>query len=116
MYADIVPQDLLITNPNDTKSAIKQEEVTASKKTLGIYNALAGGNKGHLDYIRSKATTWINRMADGHLPSHIVWVAYRHQLWSGLRYGLETMPNKIEPAATLLDKVDYKSLNILGVL
>jgi hypothetical protein len=116
MYADIVPQDLLITNPNGTKSAIKQEEVIASKKTLGIYIAPAGGNEGHLDYIRSKATTWINRMANGHLPSHIAWVAYRHQLWPGLRYGLGTMTNKIKPAATLLVKVDYKTLNVLGIL
>jgi hypothetical protein len=79
-YADIVLQDLFITNPNGTRSAIKQEEMTASKKTLGIYDALAGGNKGHLAYIISKATTWINRMANGQLPSHIAWVAYRHQL------------------------------------
>jgi hypothetical protein len=106
MYADIVLQDLLITNPNGTKSAIKQEEVTASKKTLGIYDAPAGGNEGHLDYIRRKATTWINRMANGHLHSHIVWVAYRHQLWPGLRYGLGTMTNKIKPAATLLDEIN----------
>jgi hypothetical protein len=49
MYAGIVLQDLLITNPDGTKSAIKQEEVTASKKTLGIYNAPAGGNEGRLD-------------------------------------------------------------------
>ncbi len=90
--------------------------MTTSKKTLGIYKAPAGGNEGHLDYIGSKATTWINRMANGHLPSHIVWVAYRHQLWPGLRYGLGTMTNEIKPAATLLDKVDYKTLNVLGIL
>ncbi len=90
--------------------------MTTTKKTLGIYDAPVGGNKGHLDYIRSKATTWINRMANGHLPSHIVWVAYRHQLWPGLRYGLGTMTNKIKPAATLLDEVDYKTLNVLGIL
>jgi hypothetical protein len=115
-YADIVPQDLFITNPGGRKSAIKQEEATASKKTLGIYDAPARGNEGHLAYIKSKATAWINRTANGHLPSHIAWVAYRHQLWPGLRYGLGTMTNKIEPAATLLDKVNYKTLNILGVL
>jgi hypothetical protein len=34
------------------KSAIKQEEVMVSKKTLGIYNAPAGGNKGHLEFIK----------------------------------------------------------------
>jgi hypothetical protein len=53
-YVDIVPQDLFITNPDGTKNAIKQEDATASKKTLGIYDALVGGNKGHLAYIRSR--------------------------------------------------------------
>jgi hypothetical protein len=98
------------------KSAIKQEEVTVSMKTLGIYGAPAGENKGLLDHIKSKATTWINRMTNGHLPNHIAWVAYRHQLWPGLRYGLGTMTNDIKLAARLLNKGDYKTLNVLGIL
>jgi hypothetical protein len=92
-----------------------QEEVTVSKKTLGFYDAPAGGNKGHLGHIKSKATTWINRMISGHLPSHITWVAYRYQLWPGLRYGLGTMTNDIKPAARLLDNADYKTRNVLGI-
>ncbi len=76
----------------------------------------AGGNEGHLDHIKSKATTWVNRMTNGHLPSHIAWVGYRHQLWPRLRYGLGTMTNDIAPAAKLLDDVDYKTLNVLGIL
>jgi hypothetical protein len=116
MYADIIPRELFVTNPDGTKSAIKQEEVSVSKKTLGIYDAPAGGNEGHLDRIKSKATTWINRMTNGHLPSHIAWVAYRQQLWPGLRYGLGTMTNNIEPATKLLDNVNYKTLNVLGIL
>ncbi len=52
-YADIVPRELLITNPDGTKSAIKQKEVTVFKRTLGIYDAPAGENKGHLDHIKS---------------------------------------------------------------
>jgi hypothetical protein len=35
-YADIVPRELLITNPDGTKSPTKQEEVMVSKMTLGI--------------------------------------------------------------------------------
>ncbi len=85
------------------------------KKTLGIYDTPAGGNKGHLDHIKSKATTWINRMTNGHLPSYIAWVAYRHHLQPGLRYGLGTMTNDIEPAARLLDNANYKTLNVLGI-
>jgi hypothetical protein len=48
-YANIVPRELLITNPDRSKSPIKQEEVTESKKMLGIYNSPAGGNDGHLE-------------------------------------------------------------------
>ncbi len=66
---DIVPRDLFITNLDGTKNPIKQEEVTVFKKTLGIYNAPAGRNEGHLDHIKGKATTWVNRMTNGHLPT-----------------------------------------------
>jgi hypothetical protein len=79
--------------------------VTVSKKALGIYNAAAEGNKGHFDHIKGKATTWVYRMTNGHLPSHTAWVAYRHQLWPRLRYGLSTMTNDTKPAAKLLDNI-----------
>jgi hypothetical protein len=112
----MAPRELLITKLNKMKSTIKQEEVSVSKKTLRIYDAPAGGNEGHLDHIKSKATMWVNRMTNGYLPSHIAWVGYRHQPWPGLRYGLSTMTNDIKPAAKLLDDVNYKTLNVLGIL
>ncbi len=46
----------------------------------------------------------------------MAWVAYKHQLWPGLRYGLGTMTNNIEAADKLLGKEDYRTLNILGVM
>ncbi len=76
--------DFYITNLDGTKSLIKQEEATMSKKTLGIHDSPAGGNTGHLDHIKMKATPWVNRMTNGHLPSHMARVAYKHQLWPGL--------------------------------
>jgi hypothetical protein len=97
----------LITNPDGTKSPIKQEEVTVFKKTLGIHDSPAGGNKGHLLYIKDKAIQWVTWMENGHLPSHIAWVAYNHQLWPGLRYGLGTMANDLELAKKILDSTDY---------
>jgi hypothetical protein len=115
-YANAVPRELFIIHPDGTKSIIKQEEVTVSKKTLGIYDSPAGGNNGHLNYIKGEATTWVNRMTNRHLPSHIAWVAYKHQLWPGLRYGLGTMTNNITPAKKLLNNVDYNTLDVLGIL
>jgi hypothetical protein len=95
---------------------IQQEDVTVSKKTLGIHHSPAVVNASHLTYIKEKATQWITRMQNGHLPNHIAWVAYKNQLWPGLRYGLGTMTNDLEAAKQLLDDTDWKTLNILSVL
>ncbi len=114
-YADATATELKITNADGTKSPIKQEKVTESKATLGIYDSLSGGNKGHLSFILDKATQWVNRMKNGHLPSHIVWIAYKHQLWLSLRYGLGTMTNNMEVAEELINKTNHRMLNILGI-
>ncbi len=115
-YAEMVLQDMFVTNPDGTKSPIKQETVTNFKKTLGIHNSPVGGNADHLSYIKDKASVWLQRMQNGHLPCHIDWTAYKHHLWPGLHYGLGMMTNYIEPAKELLHAKDYKMLNVLGVL
>jgi len=114
-YAEMTPRELFVTNPDRTKSQINQEEVTVSKKTLGIHDSPAGGNEEHLKYIQQKASIWRDRMPNGHLPHHMAWIAYRLQLWPGLRYGLGTMTNNIEEATSVSTKTDYRMLNILGV-
>jgi hypothetical protein len=45
----------------------------------------------------------------------MAWIAYAHQLWPGLRYGLGTMTNDIEEATGVNTKTNYRMLNILGV-
>ncbi len=74
-YAEMAPRELFITNPDGFRSAIKQEDVTVSKKTLGIHGLPAGGNEGHLKHIQEKASMWTSRMTNGHLPHHMAWVA-----------------------------------------
>ncbi len=71
-YAETRDAELKITNLDGTKSLIKQEKVTESKKTLGMYDSPPGGNEGHLSYILEKATQWANRMKNGHLPSLVM--------------------------------------------
>jgi len=107
--------ELSAPNPDGSRSSIKQEEVTTSKKTLGIYDAPSGGNQDHSEYIHGKLTTWITRMRNGHLPAHMAWIAYKLQLWPGLCYGLGTMTNNLEATEAIFDKADYDMMPILGV-
>jgi hypothetical protein len=50
-YAEMVPREMLITNPDGTKSPINQVKVIESKKTLGIHNSPSGGNASYLSSI-----------------------------------------------------------------
>ncbi len=42
-------------------------------------------------------------------------IAYKHQLWPGVRYGLGTMTNDFKVADNFLHKEDYRTLNVVGV-
>jgi hypothetical protein len=106
---------LHLTTTDGQTVVINREEVTLSRRSLGLHDAPAGGNKGHLEFIKDNTSQWINRMKNGHLPCHTAWVAYQHQLWAGLRYRLGTMTNNIEEAEYLLMNKDHKILNVLGI-
>jgi hypothetical protein len=51
-YAVHLNFELSVTNPDGSRSSIKQEVLSTSKKMLGIYNSPAEENQGHLEYIR----------------------------------------------------------------
>jgi hypothetical protein len=114
-YTEMVPRKMMMMNPGGTKSPMQQEKVTESKKTLGIHDSLSGGNATHLSSIKTKVGTWVSRMTNGHLPNHMAWIAYKHQLWPRVQYGLGTMTNDFKAADSLLHDEDYRMLNILGV-
>ena len=53
-YAKHPGFELFVTNPDGSRSGIRQEDAATFKKTLGIYDAPSGGNLGHLEYIHGK--------------------------------------------------------------
>ena len=72
-------------------------------------------NTSHLIYIKDKVKWWIDKTKNGHLPSSMGRIAYKLQLWLGVRYGIGTMTNDLEEAEEVLDKTDYQLLNVLGI-
>jgi hypothetical protein len=66
--------------------------------------------------IKAKVSIWVNRMTNGHLSNHTAWIAYKHQLWPGVWYGLGTMTNDLKIADSLLHDEEYWLLNVLGVV
>ena len=114
-YNTLVDFDLVIPMPDGSFESIAQENVYKSKKTLGVWDCPAGGNAAHLEVIGKKMETWSMRTKNGHLPSHMAWTSYRFQLWPGMRYGIGTMTNDLEPALEVLGNSDYDILPVLGI-
>ena len=79
-YTETAHHKMFVTNPDGTKSPVKQEIVTNSEKTSGIHDSPVGGNADHLSYIKDKARVWIHWMQNEHLLGHIAWTTYKHQL------------------------------------
>ena len=45
----------------------------------------------------------------------MAWIAYKLQLWPGLRYGLGTMTNDLAATEAIFNKADYEIMPILGI-
>ena len=107
--------NLCIPNPAGGLENIKLEKTTVSRKTLGITDGPDKGYKDHLLSLQIKHKEWIERITFAKLPSHLAWVAYKHQLWPSLRYGIGTLSNTLEEGENTFKEIDYKLLPSLGI-
>ena len=114
-YVDTSNYELDIQLPDGSKHTISAHHPGHCEKTLGVYLAPSDYSTTHLTKLLLKVEVWVNRLKNGHLSPSWAWVAYRHQLWPGLRYGLGTLINDVEEATSLLAGMDYALLPLLGV-
>lgn len=84
-------------------------------KLMRVFDSQAGGNKMQLEKIPDKFDMWIQRMRNGHLPSHLGWMSYRLTLRSSVRYGIGAMTDELEDIEEFLSKRERLILNIMGV-
>ena len=116
-YAPQVEWTLTIPLPDGSHHPIAQQDVRESKKMLGIWSNPAGNDQKHLDeVILKKYRTWMNRSKNGHLPTSLNWKSYLFKLWPGMNYGLATLATPTHMVVTILDKLDYDTLPLLGVV
>ena len=102
--------------PDGTNHPIAQLDTSYSQKMLGVWSNPAGDDTKHLEMnVLTKYSTWIDRTMNGHLPTRFNWTSYKHKLFPGIRYGLATLATTSSQISQLLQKLDYKSLPLLGV-
>ncbi len=117
-YADNNTSNLRLTTPllNGTMEEITQLPVTEARKTLGIWSSPDGLDSMHLqEVVVGKVTKWVGCLKNAQLPTHLAWEAYRHQLWSGVKWSLSTLVNSNREIDGILHKLEFEIIPLMGV-
>ena len=124
-YAPVPDIELNIILPDGSKEGIALLPHTSGRVTLGISTSPDGDDSHHLhtpgkarDKWRSvltRASVWLDRVKNGHLPPKYSWVSYRLQLWSSVRYGLGTLSAPLAQLGELTTNFAFRALPYLGV-
>jgi hypothetical protein len=124
-YAPVPDMELDIVLPDGTKEGIALLPHTSARFTLGISTSPDGDDSHHLytpgkardkwRSISTRASVWLDRLKNGHLPPKYPWVSYRLQLWSSVRYGLGTLSAPLAMLGELTTNFAFRALPYLGV-
>lgn len=101
--------------PDGTLIQLTSKPAGHVEKTLGVLTAPGGGHAAQLASLATKATTWSNRILNGHLPASFVWKSYHHQLRPQLCYALGTLSNDVTSAQQCFRDLEFHLLPQLGV-
>jgi hypothetical protein len=102
--------------PHKARAKIQQTNIDKAKKMLGNWSTPSGNDTRHLEEcIIAKTRMWMERIKNSTLPTHLVWRAYRYQLWPGLRYGLGTLAMRNAATRSLLHTLEFEMLSSMGV-
>jgi hypothetical protein len=115
-YHNNTQHKLAILLPGGDCTEIAQLLVTEGKKMLGVWSSPTGSDTKHLqEVVLGKMSKWVGRLKNAHLPVHLAWKAYRHQLWPSIRYGIGTLATSRKDIKDLLHKLEFEMLSYLGV-
>ena len=80
---------MMVPQLSANTKAIQLLKYSKAVKNLGLYTQPDGCGDRHMLQIRDRMEDWTKRVKTRALLMHSVWTIYTHNLWSGLRYGLE---------------------------
>ena len=115
-YDDNLQYDLSIPLQDGSRRIIEQLNTSESRKMLGVWSNPRGTDDKHInEVVIGKTKTFVNSIKNAHLPTYLVWKAYRSCLIPGLKYGLSTLATQTTVTQDLLRKWEFELLSYLGV-
>jgi hypothetical protein len=111
-YDDSIQYSLTIPLPDGSRRSIEQLPTGESRKMLGVWSNPRGNDDKHIhEVILEKTKSFVNRIKNCHLPTHLVWKAYRSCLIPALKYGLSTLATETTSTQNILRKWEFNLLS-----
>ncbi len=83
---------------------------------LGVWSLPDGLDTKHLqEVVVGKTRTWVSRIRNSNLPTHLVWKSYRFQLGSAIRFGLATLANQSDDIDNIPHGLEFEMLSSMGI-
>jgi hypothetical protein len=84
---------------------------------LGVWSSPDGSDPKHLQevVVVGKTRTWVSRIRNSNLPTHLVWKSYRFQLGPAIRFGIATLANQSDDIENILHGLESEMLSSMGV-
>lgn len=111
---------LNIVLPDGSTEGIALLPHMTGRVTLGISTSPDGDDTHHLHTpgkardkwrtVLTRASVWLDRLKNGHLPPKYSWVSYRLQLWSGVQYGLGALSAPLSKLGELTANFAFQAL------
>ena len=115
-YDDSKQYELTIPLPDGNRHSIEQLPTSESRKMLGVWSNPRGTDDKHIHVVvLEKTKSFVNRIKNGHLPTHLVWKAYHSCLIPALKYGLSALATQMVVTQEILRKWEFDLLSYLGV-
>lgn len=115
-YNESTKYNLTIQLTSGERQVIEQLPTSESRKMLGVWSNPRGIVDKHIEEtILGKMTAFVNRTKNGHLPTNLVWKAYRTCLTPALKYGFGTLATPMKTTKGILTKCKFELLSYFGV-
>ena len=115
-YNDSLKFNLTLESHSGDRQVIEQLPTSEPRKMLGVWSNPRGNDDKHiLEVVVGKTKSFLIQVKNGHLPTYLVWKAYRSCLIPALKYGLSTLATPLAVTIDTLRKYEFELLSYLGV-
>jgi hypothetical protein len=109
------PAEIMMNDMDGTSYVLMQLPASEARRSLGVRTTPDGNNKQQVEYMRSIAEEWQDKIRTGHLTHYEAWTALTTRVMRTLLYAVAAMNLTEKQSAHIMAPILTSSLNAMGM-